>query len=469
MRLRRRNNTLTSTQVIGRFYHHNSRTGETTKGSPHQAVTGPSYREVTMDELHEGPPYTTGGPFFNVLVTGLDAVAGNIHVRGGQLASGSGLNAIYREIGRTAKPGDEWRRAYEGGLIVRPPVQFTVPSATIDGPDDWHDGVNPDNLNDLGARAYNRLRPKPEKVGLFQSLAEIREIPRMIRPLAADHARNWDRISRDFRGLDDLSMQWQRDSRRRLLDRMSPKRAADTFLGVQFGWKPFVKDVVDLVDTTINYDDYLQSAIRRNGRWKQRRFIEDELVSSTLVYSNSSSGLSVQSWSEPSFGPAFVTSSSIQVFRETLTQIWYEGSFRFYYPEFNKIPPAQLGQLVMLQRKLRLHGLYISPTLIYRVVPWTWLLDWFVNIGDNLQVLEDQLTARVASRYMYLMRHTYDRYRYVLTLNFTSGQTATVEKIGGVECQRRVQAASNFGFSIAPGGLSPMQLAILAALGISSV
>jgi hypothetical protein len=420
-----------------------------------------------MDEKHPGPPYNVGGPFFMALFRTVGNINGSCRIQSTQAANGAGLNALLKELGRSLRPGETFRRVYEGGLIVRPPVRFTVPSS-IEKDTDYVPGVNPDDLQQLGSRGYNRLRPKPHKINLFQSLYEIREIPRMIRPLAQNHFRNWDRISRDFRGLDDLSPRWQRDSRRRLLDRMAPKRAADKFLELKFGWEPFISDVKTLIDVTINYDDYLQSLIRRNDKWKQRKFAEDELVSSTLVHSQSSSGLSVSSYSDPSFGPNYLTSSSINVYRETVTRIWYEGSFKFSYPEFNKIPPSQLGALVMLKRKLLLHGLYISPTLIYRVIPWTWLTEWFLNIGDNLQVLEDQLTERVVSRYMYLMRHTYDRYRYEVTWNTVDGQTLKYESYDSIECKRRVQAASHYGFSAAPGGLSPMQLAILAALGLQA-
>jgi hypothetical protein len=409
----------------------------------------------------------TGGPFFRSRLDTIDAIAGSVHVQGVQQASGAGLNALLKEVGRPLKPGETWRRAYEGGVIIRPPVRFTVPSF-VEGADDYRPGVNPNNLEDLGTRAYNRLRPKPERLNLFQSLYEIKEVPRMIKPLAADHARNWRRLTRDLRGLNDLLPRYRDEKVRDVVARMNPKRVADKFLETQFGWVPFVSDVVSLIDTTLHYDQYLADVVRRNGSWQQRRFSEEVLETSDLVHSTSSSGLSVSSYSSPSLGSTYLTNSSVRVYKETCTRIWYEGKFRYYYPEFNKIPPSQLGALVMLQRKLRLHGLYISPTLIYRVIPWTWLLEWFLNVGDNLQMLEDQLTGRVASQYMYLMRHTYERYKYIVTWTTVDGQSLSFEKFDSIDCKRRVPAGSNFGFSAAPGGLSPMQQAILIALGLSS-
>jgi hypothetical protein len=465
MRARRRDLTAKTVKSIGKFYFRSSITGERASNVSASELTGPGFKEVTLDELHSGPPYTSGGPFFRARLDTLDAVAGSCQIQGVQQASGAGLNALLKEIGRPLKPGETWRRGYEGGVVVRPPVRFTVPS--VEGADDYKPGINPNDLEALGSRAYNKLRPKPEKLNLFQSLYEIREIPRMIRPLAANHAGNWERIRRDFRGLRDLSSNWRGESAQRLTERMNPKRAADKFLEVQFGWKPFVGDVVSLIDTTLHYDQYLADTIRKNGSWQHRKFSEDELMSSNLVHESTSSGLSVSSYSSPSFGPTYLTNSSLRVYKETYTRIWYEGKFRYYYPEFNKIPPSQLGALVMLQRKLRLHGLFISPTLIYRVIPWTWLVDWFVNIGDNLQMLEDQLTGRVASLYMYLMRHTVERYRYVLTWNTVDGQSLSFEKFDSIDCKRRVPAGSNFSFSAAPGGLSPTQQAILIALGLS--
>lgn len=467
LRLRSRDLTAKSIQVIGGHYFRSTLTGERASPAPYSELTGPCWRELTMDEKHPGPPYETGGPFFRVRHDSADAVAGSCHIRGGQTASGSGLNAIHREIGRSSKPGELWKRAYEGGVIVRPPVRFSVPS--VEGPTDYKPGINDNNLQDLGSRAYQRLRPKPDKVDLFQSLVEIREIPTMIRPLARDHASDWERLRRDFRGLDDLSAEWRKKSRQNIWDRLGPKPIADQFVGTQFGWIPFVGIVNDLIDTTINYDRYLDDLITRNGSWQQREFSEDELESSTEMYSTSSQGLSVSSYSSPSLGATYLARSSIKVYRETVTRIWYEGSFRFYYPEFNKIPPSLLTSMVQLKRVLRLYGLYVSPSLIYRVTPWTWLVDWFAGIGNNISALEDLVTERVVSRYIYLMRHTYDRYKYVLTWTTNDGQQLSFETYDSVDCKRRLGSESNFGFSTAPSGLTAMQQAILAALGISRV
>lgn len=463
-RLRERSRPALTMQTVGSFYTYSTLTGDSVPGAPAQALVGNGVKEKCMDELHAGPPYNTGGPFFLARVTLPHYVVGHVHTRGGPAVGGAGLNSVLKELKRALLPGETFRRAYAGGLVLSPPILGSLPSENISGPDDYYSGVNDNDLQTLGNRAYNRLRPKPETMNLAQTLVELREVPRMIRPLAGDHARAWRNIVNDVRSQRDLSGAYRARGRERLVARMAPRRAADQFLAVQFGWRPFVGDMVSLLDSTINLDNNLQRAVDRNGRWQQRRFAEDELRSSTKIWSQTNAGTAT--WTEPSLS-SYAARATLTIYREGMTRIWYKGSFKYYYPEFERIPPSQLGALVMAQRALRLYGLRVSPTLIYRVTPWTWLVDWFVNVGGNLQVLEDMSTGSVASRYMYLMRESYDRYRYVLDLELNDGQKCSFEAIREVRVKRRAPAETHFGFSAAPGGLSPMQQAIIAALGLS--
>jgi hypothetical protein len=76
------------------------------------------------------------------------------------------------------------------------------------------------------------------------------------------------------------------------------------------------------------------------------------------------------------------------------------------------------------------------------------------------------LTDAVASKYMYLMREAYTRYRYRAVNVFTGNFTLDVSSYREVRVKRRIPAASPFGFS-AGAKLSNSQLAILAALGMS--
>jgi hypothetical protein len=245
---------------------------------------------------------------------------------------------------------------------------------------------------------------------------------------------------------------------------MLPKKLADLYIEKEFGWRPFVGDLQKLADLSVNYDAQLQKAMNRNGEWVTRRFFEDELTTSTLVTSTTTSGLNVQTFTAPSLAQ-FCTSATLSVYRETYMRVWYEGSFRYYYRELDKIPPDKLSALVHMQRLFRMYGLRISPSLIYRVTPWTWLADWFVNVGDNLQKMEDHMTGNVVARRMNLMRRCYDRFRYNLVLHSTAGPI-TLNTYRSVETKRRVNAQSYFSFS-ATANLSDWQLSMLAALGLS--
>lgn len=460
--MRRRSRDLTSRtpQPYGRFFHRNEATGETTRGSDHVDLLGPGYREVCLDENHGRPPYRTGGPLAVVRVTYPYAVAGNVVTHGGTPASGAGLNAIYKEIGRSPRSGDLWRRSYSGGLVIHPPGNYTVASESIADPNDWRPGVNENNLQDLGARGWEKLRPKPDGADVFQSLVEIREIPRMIRPLANGYHRLWDDLVRQ-----NVRRPREVDFLTRLRDQQIPKRLSDSFVEANFGWRPFVNDVTKVVDTTIFYNQILNGNIEKNGKWQQRRFLEDDQITQTVLFEQTTQGLNTQTWTSPSLG-SFANYARIKIYREEFTRIWYDGKFRYYYPEYVKIPPSQLGALVRVQRALRMYGLRVSPTLLWKVTPWTWLADWLGGFGSNIQMVEDQLSGNVLAEYMYLMRETFARIRYSLALRFNDGISTSLSAIREVRVRRREGQQSNFGFSANPAGLNSMQVAILAALGI---
>jgi hypothetical protein len=155
------------------------------------------------------------------------------------------------------------------------------------------------------------------------------------------------------------------------------------------------------------------------------------------------------------------------VFRETYSQVWYEGLFKFYRPEFDEGLAAGYPAVRKARQTLSLLGGNITPTVLYKITPWEWLADWFANLGDNVQALEDAATGQVAAKYAYIMRHTYDQYRYHTSSQSQGGPVVHVEAVRRLEVKRRVSSMSPFGFALSPAGLSQGQLAILGALGLS--
>jgi hypothetical protein len=445
LRLRSRDLSTPFNQVLGKTFYRNKRNAYEMPGTPQSVFFAPGVVERSFDINNGKPPYNVGGPFFLVKVTEPTGVAAD------------GTIFPYQAISEPAgyplkgQPGDLWQVGYTGSFIhTGLPDLVSIGNKDISSPTDYRSTINKNDLSNLGGRAYGRLRPKVEVAGLGQAVAEADDVTRMLKTTSKGFHDIWKTMGGSGSGTF-----------------MQPKRLADQFINVQFGWKPFVKDVSDMYNLITNYESHLDKAERLNDKWLKRRFAEDEILDQSKVYDenrNSSSPL-FRTYLAPALGSGTCQNVRLQVMRQKMVRIWYEGSFKYYRPEFDKRIPMH-ENIRAGSQFLTLAGANINPTLIYKVTPWTWCLDWVTHTGDNIQLLQDMATNAVVSKYMYLMREEYDRYEY------TSVHTYPNTVITGVSYQevrvkRRVSAECPFGFSMPPGGLSGMQLGILGALGLS--
>lgn len=405
-------------------------------------------RRVCIDENHGRPPYKEGGPFFQYQLLQPKYPVDGGHVFG-RIKTQSYGSVIVR-------PGDEWRRHYSGSFTKSTSDQPTSRTSLggaedINSPDDYSSYVNPDDLQSLGNTAYGKLRPKVENVNLLQAIAEGKDIPKMLATTAKGFHSTWKAVGGDL-----SAANWK----------ATPKGAADQFLNVAFGWRPFVNDIIGTCDTVLFAADHIASRERNNDRWMHRQFVEEAQTSNELLFSSTGNTSNMCS---PSLGIDHVQpfSGSYYISRQRMTQVWYEGVFKFYRPEFDKGLKTGYPSIKKLRQMATLLGLNLNATTLYRVTPWTWLVDWFANVGNNIQALEDLATNQVASKYMYLMRHTYDRFEYRCVFTDYAGVTFDLKWYKEARVKKRERAASPFGFSLPVGGLSSMQLSILAALGIS--
>lgn len=427
----------------------NERNGWTSSGTPVQQFFAPGISEKCFDTIREGPPYNGGGPLFLVRVTEPSGIAGagKIYPAG----------AYSQGPANYPLPGhfqDDWRSGYMGSFVhTGLPDVVSIGGKWLTKPSDYHATLNPDDLSGLGSRAYGRLRPKVEVAGLGQAIAEAKDVPRMLKTSAKGFHEVWKSLSP--RNAADAS---------RL---MSPKSATEQFLNYQFGWKPFLKDVGDMYDLVTNYTNHLTRTTGKNDKWQKRRFFEDTVSTSKVVenFTRSKNHVLFRTYLAPAIGSNTCQSVSVKITRETVTRYWYEGSFKYYRPEFDE--SSDMHPRVRAARQfLTLAGANVSPSLIYKVTPWSWLLDWFSSVGDSVQRIEDMITGQVVTRYMYLMRETYDRYVYQTEHVFPNTRIACTS-YQEVRVKRRVDGSGLYGFQGSPRSLSATQLGILAALGLS--
>lgn len=448
-----------------------------------KAATTPSglRAEITTDETHGRPPYRTGGPFCSVKLYYPDFVTPGHLIRGKNITQPNSTTGAFA-------PGDVWTRDYSGGLGLSQGWAYmstALPTETsaLSAAKSSESVRYPDDLGSLGPTGWSKLRPRVEKAGLAQAVIELREAPQMLKGTAMAAKRAWDGVTsaqgalaglrrfdfatRNGGGGNTVNRRMLRYARHHARDlRKVPRYISEEFLNYQFGWRPFVKDVTSLLDVVINVEDHIADTTRRNNAWMKRTWTEDVVESLQLVHSEgglaSSRITPIQTgdWWQP-------WTTNYMVYRESITEVWYEGVFKYYRPEFDADLESGYPAVRKARQILSILGGNVTPTVLYRVTPWTWLADWFANLGDNLQMLEDQLSGQVAAKYMYIMHHNTEQYRYISSSQAYNGTFVAVEAYRRLEVKRRVQSAGAFSFALRSGSLTGRQLAILGALGLT--
>ncbi len=393
-------------------------------GTPNDSLS----RERTWDVVHT-PPFTKGGPFKNVKVT---------------------LPAA-RQVWSGRYPGDT-RREYNGAFqpfLTNVGPQYSE-FATYGGPhlvpfpatDPYHN------------KAWDLLRPKLERSGFSQFVYELKDLPGMLRTSAKGFREAWLSLG----GHDGVPI-------------MQPKSVADHFLNHQFGWVPFVNDLLKFYDTYENSRKYLDRMVRDNGRYTRRNVMVDSTWTDSPL----------QLIAGPSVEPSgfqmdeFVSKQSVNGtlangFTETRsvvkTDVWAAGSFFYYRPELDSTLEGFSSQWSNTKRLLLLYGARINPEVLWKITPWSWLIDWFFSLGRNISIANAWAYDAVGAKYAYIMLHQVQEIRQTGVMFFKSGsQVYSLNRT--LETKQRVDAGSPFGFSLNWSNLTPTQYAILGAIGIT--
>jgi len=245
----------------------------------------------------------------------------------------------------------------------------------------------------------------------------------------------------------------------------SARKAGGEYLNIEFGWKPLLNDIQSALKLALDQEAALRRLKKENGHWVKRGGTISHTTNTSEVVTGTDTGYPIFTSGHYWFGGT--KPGTFRSYLEQRERRWFEASFRYWIPD--------LGTPSGDRKALRaLYGLNVTPGLLWELTPWSWLIDWFSNIGDVIDNVSLNAADNLVARWAYNMTHV-EHVRYVnTTINikqFGPGGSLYREDVSCSVQRRRVvklrSVANPFGFGLDYSSLSGRQLMILAALGLS--
>lgn len=254
----------------------------------------------------------------------------------------------------------------------------------------------------------------------------------------------------------------------------SPVNAVGSeYLNGVFAWQPLVSDVLKICDAIVRSQDIINQYVRDSGSANavRRRRQMDPIVSSSTsslvdCWASDINRISAVRWSSNLYPNGDASSRKTATLTTAVRQDYRLSCAWSYFLHHEGSGYAQLEDIAQKARKVL--GLKLDLELLWELAPWSWLADWFVNIGDIIALNSRLASDSLLLRYGYLTRKsTVDRFLDHPGATFWSGPTGQISLHFRYTRVERVRATP-YGFGVKTGAFSANQFAILAALGMTN-
>jgi hypothetical protein len=280
------------------------------------------------------------------------------------------------------------------------------------------------------------------------------------------------------------------------------KRVAGEYLTYIFGVKPVIDDIRAILKAAHDIDNLINEWIRNNHRQvRRRRQFPEKVTSSYDLFKegteNSRFSFSAylpvsHPWSSsgavnglrPFKQVGFTTGVSGRGYRVSKMSVLKER-LRFsaaYEYQLERLLPGDDAKILHtysnsdLHELLRLHYLGITqrgaaPVLAWELSPWTWMMDWFTNIGKMFDYMRQVQSVGLHVDYAYVTQ-IQEKWFKVRSELFSSSVLTEPNLMYRHETEFRILyyrrlKATPFGFKVHFDGLSAQQIVTLGALTLS--
>lgn len=186
--------------------------------------------------------------------------------------------------------------------------------------------------------ARNDADPGRKMYNFGESLAELRDLPRLLK-LAGD---------------------------------TFLQRGASAYLSYEFGWKPLIQDVRSLFDFASAIRKRIEFLKLKQGQPIKRKRLLYDLKGTPSTTRTTTAG-------NGGYGASTVKAGTYQFQDSWSIRSWYKSTIKFDIP--GDIPEWRWEQ----EATNILRGTALDGSLLWQVTPWSWLIDWFSQIGDIIE------------------------------------------------------------------------------------
>jgi hypothetical protein len=319
-------------------------------------------------------------------------------------------------------------------------------------------GLSESALNSEATSHINNMSPFQRSGGIFATLIELLrgDVPGLLKSLRS----HMDLIT----------------AMRASGIKSASQALGSEYLNVVFGWTPILKDVQAAVDVLTSIDQLLfpEESTRRSFKRTVNANSRSHEIAGGAELGIVPLVRPGTSFNDANAEVGSYAGSSSNDWRgfDTLGISWNESVWTSARFATGATPSATNNG--HLDRAIQLLGLEITPELIWELTPWSWLIDWFTNVGT---VIENMSALGLSNTILNYAYSTFRREtlltvdadpkdnltgRYPIRKKFPNGHGFMVK----IDQKVRI-AASPFGFGIAGNSLQAGQLAILTALGLA--
>lgn len=266
-----------------------------------------------------------------------------------------------------------------------------------------------------------------------------------------------------------------------ILQMKNLQAGGDEWLNLLFGLIPTHDDAIEFGQVLLDITRKLRAYRAQAGKMQRRR-ISFPASQRSEIYTNSQTNNG-----EIRFGPGLgfgqhmyyghlyssadtageYDGRSSEIFQMEEREFTFSGAFTYYIPEM----PGFSGRLGKYIQELdRMIGLSMDASTVWQITPWSWLVDWFFDIRQNIDLISLAHDDSLVMNYGYAMESLTRRTVCKVTFRTPSPGTGVKFAVTSYEASRKRRVrASPYGFlsSSDSEDWSPYRWSVLAALGIS--